>query len=742
MLIIPLILLLLFVLMIITAMGIMAAQYTQTVELGTAKQFGVLAGSAISNTGLTEIKGTAGGNVGLSPTTGAEITGFPPGIVHGTIYTVDEFGPAGSVENPGLLTTAKNDLTTAYNDAASRPMNGSISANLDGQTFYPGVYNSGSEINLAVNGTVILDGQGNPNSVFIFQAGSTLITGSGSKVELINGAQPCHVFWQVGSSATLGVNSVFVGHILALTSITANTGAEVKGQLLARNGAVTLDDNTIINDLCMLADPAISVKKYVSIDGGVTWLDAQSAPGPSVGVDSEIQFKFEVTNTGNTLLTGINLTDTEFGDLSGQATAEDELASGASFEVIVDDIAEVGQHSNTATVTGYFDDEPYSDTDNAHYWGYVPVTDAPAISVKKYVSIDGGVTWHDADDPAGPSIVAGSEVQFKFVVTNTGNVELTDITLTDSEFGDLSGAAAVVDPLASGAFFEVIVDDINAEVGQHSNTATVTGYFDDEPYSDTDNAHYWGYVPVTDAPATSSLTVGKIISGDTGGITTLPLFEITVTGPEGFSSTRTFVGGETFTWTNLVPGTYSITELKTGLSDEWTVTGEGDVTVAADQTAVATVTNTYLAEVIPVGSLTVGKIISGDTGGITTLPLFEITVTGPEGFSSTRTFVGGETFTWTNLVPGTYSITELKTGLSDEWTVTGEGDVTVAADQTAVATVTNAYVTEEGVIDARRQLPRTGGNELLFAISVISLALAGGLLLKGYRRYKDNYNID
>ncbi|MBW6463220.1 MAG: DUF3494 domain-containing protein [Firmicutes bacterium] len=605
--------------MIITAMGIMAAQYTQTVELGTAKQFGVLAGSAISNTGLTEIKGTAGGNVGLSPTTGAEITGFPPGIVHGTIYTVDEFGPAGSVENPGLLTTAKNDLTTAYNDAASRPMNGSISANLDGQTFYPGVYNSGSEINLAVNGTVILDGQGNPNSVFIFQAGSTLITGSGSKVELINGAQPCHVFWQVGSSATLGVNSVFVGHILALTSITANTGAEVKGQLLARNGAVTLDDNTIINDLCMLADPAISVKKYVSIDGGVTWLDAQSAPGPSVGVDSEIQFKFEVTNTGNTLLTGINLTDTEFGDLSGQATAEDELASGASFEVIVDDIA---------------------------------------------------------------------------------------------------------------------------EVGQHSNTATVTGYFDDEPYSDTDNAHYWGYVPVTDAPATGSLTVGKIVSGDTGGITTLPLFEITVTGPEGFSSTKTFVGGETFTWTNLVPGTYSVTELKTGLSSEWTVTGEGDVTVAADQTAVATVTNTYLAEVIPVGSLTVGKIISGDTGGITTLPLFEITVTGPEGFSSTRTFVGGETFTWTNLVPGTYSITELKTGLSDEWTVTGEGDVTVAADQTAVATVTNAYVTEEGVIDARRQLPRTGGNELLFAISVISLALAGGLLLKGYRRYKDNYNID
>ena len=127
------------------------------------------------------------------------------------------------------------------------------------------------------------------------------------------------------------------------------------------------------------------------------------------------------------------------------------------------------------------------------------------------------------------------------------------------------------------------------------------------------------------------------------------------------------------------------------------------------------------------GSLTVGKVITGDTGEMT-LPPFEITVTGPEGFSATRTFVGGETYTWDNLVPGTYTVTEDKTGLSEEWTVTGEGSVDVVADQTAVTTITTSYLMAE-----ETELPRTGGNELLLVISGISIAMAGGFILKGYR---------
>ena len=111
-----------------------------------------------------------------------------------------------------------------------------------------GVYNSASSLGLT--GTLTLDAENNPDAVFIFQAGSTLTTASSSVVAMINGAQACNVFWQVGSSATFGTASDFTGHVFALTSITATTGATFHGQLLARNGAVTLDTNTIVNDKC------------------------------------------------------------------------------------------------------------------------------------------------------------------------------------------------------------------------------------------------------------------------------------------------------------------------------------------------------------------------------------------------------------------------------------------------------------------------------------------------------------
>lgn len=139
-----------------------------------------------------------------------------------------------------------------------------------------------------------------------------------------------------------------------------------------------------------------------------------------------------------------------------------------------------------------------------------------------------------------------------------------------------------------------------------------------------------------------------------------------------------------------------------------------------------------LVEEVSYGSLTVG-IVTGGTGGMT-LPPFEITVTGPEGFSATRTFVGGETFTWTNLVPGTYTVTENKTGLSSEWTVTGEGSVQVVADQTAVTTITNGY--EKEIVrdtDHEAELPKTGGNAPLMTYS--GLILFGiGLLMR--RKWK------
>ena len=201
------------------------------VGLGTASSFAVLAGSTITNTGPSVISG----DIGLSP--GTAITGFPPGVnTNGTIHATD-----------AVAAQAKADLTTAYNDAAGRSVTATVTADLAGQTLTPGVYAGPT---LALNGRLTLDAKGDPNAVFIFQAGSTLITGSSSDVLLIGGADPCNVVWQVGSSATLGTNSHFVGSILALTSIAANTNATITGRLLARNAAVTLDTNTINRPNC------------------------------------------------------------------------------------------------------------------------------------------------------------------------------------------------------------------------------------------------------------------------------------------------------------------------------------------------------------------------------------------------------------------------------------------------------------------------------------------------------------
>jgi hypothetical protein len=148
----------------------------------------------------------------------------------------------------GPAAQAQTTLTAAYIDAAGRSGASSVAGDLVGQTLTTGVYKSTSS--LAISGDVTLDAQGNPDAVFIFQIASTLTTGSGSHVILANGAKACNVFWQVGSSATLGTNSVFKGNILALTSITVTTGVNLEGRALARNGAVTLDTDVITGCTC------------------------------------------------------------------------------------------------------------------------------------------------------------------------------------------------------------------------------------------------------------------------------------------------------------------------------------------------------------------------------------------------------------------------------------------------------------------------------------------------------------
>ena len=199
-------------------------------SLAGASDFAVLAGSAVTNTGATSITG----DLGLSP--GSSVGGFPPGILNGTQYI-----------NDIISNQAKLDLTAAYNDAAGRTSTDivTLSGNIGGLTLTPGLYKSTSSLAIS-SGDLTFDALGNASAVFIIQIASILTTTSGRKVILSGGALASNIFWQVGSSATFGTTSVFKGTVLAMQSITFNTGATLDGRGLARIGGVTMAGNTIV----------------------------------------------------------------------------------------------------------------------------------------------------------------------------------------------------------------------------------------------------------------------------------------------------------------------------------------------------------------------------------------------------------------------------------------------------------------------------------------------------------------
>jgi type VI secretion system secreted protein VgrG len=206
------------------------------VDLKTAAGFSVLAGSTITNAGTT----TVWGDIGIHP--GDAIDDQGSLVVAGARHLADE-----------VARQAQEDLTTAYGVAAGQLPRIDADDELGGETLVGGVYNRAAA--MALNGQLILDGANNPDSVWVFQAGTTLVTGSSSSIVLINGADPCNVFWQVGSSATLGTGTAFVGSIMADQSIALKTGATLEGRALARIAAVTLESNVITQPLCATETP-------------------------------------------------------------------------------------------------------------------------------------------------------------------------------------------------------------------------------------------------------------------------------------------------------------------------------------------------------------------------------------------------------------------------------------------------------------------------------------------------------
>ena len=219
------------------------------VNLGTAANYVLLAGSQISNVPTSSITG----NIGLSPAAGSFLTGFSLTMAAGgasatsSQVTGSLFASNYASPTPVSLTTAKGDLTTAYNDAAGRTATDMVllSGNLGGLTLTPGLYKSSGSLQIS-SGDLVFDAGGNASAVFIIQIASALTTTSGRNVILIGGAQASNIFWQVGTSATFGTTSVFKGTVMADQSISLQTGASVDGRLLARIAAISLAGNTIV----------------------------------------------------------------------------------------------------------------------------------------------------------------------------------------------------------------------------------------------------------------------------------------------------------------------------------------------------------------------------------------------------------------------------------------------------------------------------------------------------------------
>lgn len=224
------------------------AALAANVDLGDAAGFGVLAGSAITNTGVTVINGDMGTFSG-TPVTGAG-TIMLSGIDH---------------NNDALTQSAHGNLLSAFTAAAAQipTLTYNPVKDLGGETLFAGVYNDPTSF--GITGILTLDGLGDPNSIWVFQMGSTLTTAIGSSVLLINGASADNVFWQVGSSATLGATSNFAGTIMALTSITLNTGAVVDGRALAYNGAVTMIGNTVIVPVPEISSALLSTLGFAGL---------------------------------------------------------------------------------------------------------------------------------------------------------------------------------------------------------------------------------------------------------------------------------------------------------------------------------------------------------------------------------------------------------------------------------------------------------------------------------------------
>lgn len=414
-------------------------------DLSTAADFAVLAGAAISDAGGSVITGS----VGLSPAAGSNITGLTAVQVSATIYAVDSTGPAGSVNNPGLLTTAKANLSTAYNNAEGQGSDFTVTASSidsfgvgtinNGATLVPGVYTSGSTI--GITGDLTLSGGGNADAVFIFQAGSSLTTASGANIILTNGAQACNVFWQVGTSATLGTGTLFKGNIMAAVSITDAGGSTVEGRLLAdadntdadSTGAVTLNDTTVVKATCVTPPSSGGIRNVTSVQPVFPLINVTKIPSPlslSNG-PGPVMYTYTVTNIGLVPVEAVTVNDNKCSQesfISGDDNSDSLLDLDESW---VYECTKTLQETETNTVTACASAGNVSgggricDTANATVVVNAAII-PPLIHLIKVPNVFVLPT-------------PGGAVTYTYTVTNPGTAPLSNVSVIDDKCTGLPG---------------------------------------------------------------------------------------------------------------------------------------------------------------------------------------------------------------------------------------------------------------------------------------------------------------
>lgn len=402
--------------------------------LGVADSFAVLAGASIVDSNPSVITG----DVGLSP--GTAFGALTSAEVSGTIYAVDASGPDGAGgNNPVLVGNAKTALTTAYNNAAGQtptiPVIDHVTDSFSGFPGYvlaPGIYNSAAKI--SITGTLTLNGSA--TDVWVFQAGSTLTTASGADIVLTGGAQACNVFWQVGTSATLGTSTLFKGTIMADQSITDNGGSIVQGRLLARIASVTLNNTTVVKPTCVepliLSLPRATAPAAVApVFTAPPLINVTKIPSPLTLVSGPglVTYAYAVTNIGTVPMHNVTISDNKCntisfisGDVNSNSLLEvDEVWNYRCTKIVSE------TETNTVTVHGLGSDNWWDAYDIASATVVVKAALVPPLIhvVKKpNVSVL----------PAG-----GGAVIYSYSVTNPGTAPLNNVSIVDDKCTGLPG---------------------------------------------------------------------------------------------------------------------------------------------------------------------------------------------------------------------------------------------------------------------------------------------------------------